>query len=429
MSFSWGVLGPDVLESQRRTRGLGLNAAVRSYNELAVPGMGNVWFGKQLFLALLGISVAEKFRKQGRRASNIETANAIEALACTYALRTGQVEDESRVRGKRKLPRDTVPAFSQARKPGFYVTIPMRMETVQALLALQFVEKTSERFNAYSVAEAGQGRAFLREACLAYPKVETTLLQWMSGNPLPKKSAAFESLLMPHIPLAPKALEVLYEGLVSDKDSNHSTRRHDALQWVATLGKRGHTDWEKQPRALGEAHWNDLRAGAYFFRLRDAALFLLDAIEAGMQPTDTLMLEDAARRGDVPAKIAALREYAEGFLAFEAARPHADAFSPVRPYADAVAFATECSEKNAPVLLKNLLERDERCLCHRDGRVIPGPAFRGESIAKAHTDSSEENTAPSEQQEPPLPEGISHRIRNMYWLSREIFNQTAEARK
>ena len=59
---SWGLLGPESLVGERRTRTLGLGASVRAFNDLAVPGLGGVWFGKQLFLALLGIQVAQRAR-------------------------------------------------------------------------------------------------------------------------------------------------------------------------------------------------------------------------------------------------------------------------------------------------------------------------------------------------------------------------------
>ncbi|MEH6344647.1 MAG: hypothetical protein V7785_06145 [Bermanella sp.] len=43
-SLNWGLFGPEKLESARRTRALGLGACVSNFHELAVPGMGSVWF-------------------------------------------------------------------------------------------------------------------------------------------------------------------------------------------------------------------------------------------------------------------------------------------------------------------------------------------------------------------------------------------------
>ena len=46
---TWGLLGPESIAIERRTRTLNLGACVRTFNDLAVPGLGGVWFGKQLF--------------------------------------------------------------------------------------------------------------------------------------------------------------------------------------------------------------------------------------------------------------------------------------------------------------------------------------------------------------------------------------------
>ncbi len=82
----WGLLGPEHIAIERRTRTLNLGACVRAFNDLAVPGFGGVWFGKQLFLATLGIAIAEHVRQSGKRVTNIEVANAVEALGCWLAL-------------------------------------------------------------------------------------------------------------------------------------------------------------------------------------------------------------------------------------------------------------------------------------------------------------------------------------------------------
>ncbi len=85
MEGAWGLLGPEFLPNARRTRTLGLGASVRSFNDLAVPGLGGVWYGKQLLLATLGVAVAEEARSLGAKVQNVEMANAIEALACWLA--------------------------------------------------------------------------------------------------------------------------------------------------------------------------------------------------------------------------------------------------------------------------------------------------------------------------------------------------------
>jgi hypothetical protein len=86
---SWGLLGPLHVVGERRPRTLGLASVVRRFNDLAVPGMGGIWFAKPLLLSLLGISIATRTSRP-----NIEVANAVEALACWLAFKgNGWVRD------------------------------------------------------------------------------------------------------------------------------------------------------------------------------------------------------------------------------------------------------------------------------------------------------------------------------------------------
>ncbi len=135
--MGWGLLGPEQLAGSRRTRTLGLAAAVRNFNQLAVPGLGGVWFGKQLVLPTLGVIVADRLRRAGRSAKPIEIANAVEALACWCAFKINGWQRDSRLRGVQKLAGKNSLTFTQLRRHGFYVTQPMRMATVQALSDLR----------------------------------------------------------------------------------------------------------------------------------------------------------------------------------------------------------------------------------------------------------------------------------------------------
>ncbi len=146
---TWGLLGPEFLPDSRRTRTLGLGATVRLFNDLAVPGLGGVWYGKQLLLATLGVAVAEEARSRKAKVQNIEVANAIEALACWLAFKKNGWSRDARLRGNTKLQHKKDFSFQSVRQRNFYVTQPMRMATVQALPALGFVESDGAKFNAF----------------------------------------------------------------------------------------------------------------------------------------------------------------------------------------------------------------------------------------------------------------------------------------
>jgi hypothetical protein len=180
--IEWGLLGPEKLASERRTRTLGVGASVRSFNDLAVPGLGGVWFGKQLFLPTLGVALAEQARASGKRIQNIETANAIEALACWLGLNSNGWQSDARLHGRSKMEGKNDLSFAVVRKRGFYITKPMRMATVQPLPALGLVEAEGSRFSAFACSP--EGRGFIDTQCADYSKrnIIDYLLGWIRGE-------------------------------------------------------------------------------------------------------------------------------------------------------------------------------------------------------------------------------------------------------
>ncbi len=147
--LTWGLLGPESISNERRTRTLGLSSAVRKFNDLAVPGMGGVWFAKQLLLPVLGISIAERLRRDGTNIQNIQVANAVEALSCWLSLNKNGWRSEPRLRGATKMRERSQSDFATVRKSSFYVSTPMRASAVQPLPSLGLIEARGERFNAF----------------------------------------------------------------------------------------------------------------------------------------------------------------------------------------------------------------------------------------------------------------------------------------
>jgi len=211
-AIAWGLLGPEMLASERRTRTLGLGATVRSYNDLAVPGLGGVWFGKQLLLATLGIAIAERVRNSGKRVQNIEVTNAVEALACWLALDSTGWKRDPRLRGALKLSGRKDLSFATVCKRSFYVTQPMRQATVQPLRALGLVESNGERFNAFRC--TNHGEAFIDAAWAAFKphkrSVLDHLVMWArSIHDDAKNSSELRRALSPLEPMSESAREFL----------------------------------------------------------------------------------------------------------------------------------------------------------------------------------------------------------------------------
>lgn len=423
---SWGLLGPEVVGSERRTRTLGVGASVRNFNDLAVPGLGGVWFAKQLFLATLGVALAERVGKAIRPpARNIETANAVEALACWFALDSNKWRSDPRVRGATKMrSRATLSelAFAKVRKPGFYVSQPMRMATVQSLPALGFVDTEGGRFSAFSCSQHGHD---LIEAEFSGDndgssqksrKLFETLATWTLSSDEPAKSL---KVLSTRASLSKHARNIVAERLTqgSDKEARDETsRRRAALDWVESIRDTPSSalTWKNKPTQIEEAHWRDLHAGALFFSTRDTAIRVLDGLESHIgNLTERGYSLSAPVPDSVKREMQTLRERAQIFL------------DEKRSDNIANAFCRECVDERDTEVLKCLVERDARVLVLREDKVAPGPAFKGKTTqnSSGSDESAAEQVAAPAQGTIQWPEGISYRVRNLFLLNADLHGE------
>ena len=414
---AWGLTGPDGLITLRRVRTLEVGAAVRQFNELAVPGMGSIWAGRQLLWPLLGIAAAG-IARTSTAVSNIEAANAVEAVACWMALKAGDWQRDARIRGAQKLRGVENPTFQAARRPGFYVTQPMRMSAVQPLLALGLVESQSERFNAYRLAEAGE--ALLETACEPYTKcwyghgVVSTVAQWFTSNPV--RVGHIDTLrdaITPLAPLPKLAAQALREQLAGRSDAN-SLRRRAALAWVRACQDPAHPieAWDGgAPAQLDATHWADLRAGARFFRARAAALATLDACERVMGPAGTPLTLHEPLPASVHACLKEAQTAASAFLAVaEGGKYHLSGFQ----------LCVELASLESAEVLRRLVARDGRVLRLSGNEAIPAMAFDGGTAAdEADAPYGDEATAELADRIR-LPAGISSRMRNLFLLDLDL---------
>ncbi|MGF6296378.1 hypothetical protein [Paraburkholderia youngii] len=424
MTLSWGLLGPGILTGERRVRTLGVSASVRNFNELAVPGLGGVWFGKQLMLATLGVKVAQGARAQRREVTNIETANAIEALACWLGFSRNDWQAVPRLRGVNKMRGVTQDAliFRRLREQKFYVTQPMRMSTVEALPSLGLVDATGARFNTFACTEAGE--AFIAAACAhAHPNRRTVadhLIDWTGSTRAIGSLDKLASVLMPTLPLPERARALLVERLRSrgrNESSDMHQRRCDVLDWVEAIRLKPSVsiDWDNRPVAIRrDAHWNDLRAGAFFTLARDAALDVLDALEAQIGQNDksgkgrVLSLRDALH-DSIRVKFETLRRAAQRFRT----EKHTDA--------EANRFCDDCLLPDDKRLLRELVKRDGRVLRLRGDDVVPGSAYQGREQREAgpgRNDAEAEAVAPDTSID--WPTGLSFRVRNLFLLNADL---------
>lgn len=413
-SNPWGLMGPDGLAAVRRVRTLDVGAAVRQFNELAVPGMGSIWTGRQLLWPLLGIVAASQAR-EGMHVSNIEAANAVEALACRMALEANEWKRDARLRGAQKLRGTANLTFQAMRRPGFYVTQPMRMAAVQPLLALGLVDSDSERFNAYRVSAAG--KALLDAACAPYAEcwygngVVDTLTKWVAGSPAQVAyNPLIEEAITPLAPLPEYAAEVLRERLSGRSDKN-SLRRRAALAWVRRMQDEPGQDWDAPaPPEISPAHWADLRAGARFFGARDAAMAVLDSCERIMGPAAHPLSLLASLPEPVCIALDAARTAATDFLAVAVGANY---------HPSGVQFCRELLASERTQALLRLVARDGRVLRLNGHDIVPGMAFDGGAAVEIEDQDGDEATADFSDRIR-LPAGMSFRIRNLYLLELDL---------
>lgn len=417
MDMSWGLLGPAVIANERRVRTLGLGAVVRRFNERTVPGIGGVWYGKQLLIAALGIQVATQARDAGIRVSNVECANAIEALACWLALKRQHHAPEARLRGSTKLPTDHHMDFKSVRRKSFYVSQPMRVGTTLALPSLGLVRADSQRFNAYELTR--EGEAVLNAAFSDYRpfnnELVAHLLAWVKGRDAGLTSSMLADALSPCTPMAARAGEALRARLIcgaATEDVEDTQRRRAALAWVE-LARLEPTAWrwEACPAQITPQHWTDMQTGAKLFATRDAALRVLNALETQVSGTSNEVLSLRSTPSiQLAAAISLLRVNAKSFLEMT----HVDR--------EAESFCRECVQDSDANLLKCLVERDGRVLRLSGTDVRPGSAFRRNPTPTGQNSGTDDNQGPQPSGSDPLawPQDISHRIQNLYLLNLDL---------
>jgi hypothetical protein len=420
---TWGLLGPEKLASERRTRTLELGAAVRTFNDLAFPGLGGVWFGKQIFLAALGVAVAERVRDSGRQASNVEVANAIEALACWLALDSNGWKSDPRLRGARKLRRKIKLAFSKVRRRGFYVTAPMRQVTIQPLKEFGLVDSSRERFNSFQSNTIGS--EFVDLVCHELKpyrrSVVDHLTHWVGGEIGKVQTPTLCAALSPLEPLPQIASDFLRHRIVSGGDGD-ANRRQNSFAWANRLKRKGATppDWDDKPPMLDEHHWNDLRAGAKFFLARDSAISLLNQVEVEVGNSSQRKLNlDKQLPSVIVEACQELRKVAVAFLDLE--------YDPTTDTA-ATRFSRECSGDSNVQIIENLLIRDGHVLRQSGRSVSPGVAFRGHLSREVHIARSDEEDGEETETstEVSFPKGTSNRAYRMFLLNLDLDGELDE---
>jgi hypothetical protein len=219
--------------------------------------------------------------------------------------------------------------------------------------------------------------------------------------------------------LQPDARALVRDKLCEGAGRNpEAARRKNALAWVRSIDVKNPAGWEAKPSVLEANHWHDLRLGARFFTARNAAVDVLNAIEAQMAPlaAPKLAADGAHELSPVQQRLGALREAAQHFL---------DEGTDPTEGRMATAFCYECVEADPAAIIRNLVKRDDRVLRLVGSDVLPGAAF---SLQPQAETSDEEGEGPGADNagRVPVPADISGRISNLYLLELDLQGQLGE---
>ena len=125
---------------------------------------------------------------------------------------------------------------------------------------------------------------------------------------------------------------------------------------------------------------------------------------------------DAAVPELIADKIVPLQKHARTFLD--------DNYDP-SPAKEATRFCLECIEPSGTRLLEKLVSRDGHVLHQRGSEILPSVAFQGNPVKPpvAARSPEEDGAETGLAQVIPLPEGISHRVRNLFLLNLDLHGE------
>jgi hypothetical protein len=383
----WGILAPDTIISQRRQQNLGLASAVRHFNDRSVPGLGGMWFPMPILWSVLAVSIAEELG-----VSALPVGNAFEALMMRQATKEGLAD--RRVRGVRKMQGLEDWSFKNLKRRGTYVVQPIRMAMVQPLVALGFVR--GSRYGAFTIHTAGTQMLNL-PVIANYRQV---LSAWAHG----KKPRGLNKVIADLSPTSVVPYEVrklILARLIRGDDQSASRRR--ALVELGIGPSASQLDAVEPLSGITADHWADLRAGAAFMDLRNAALAVLYRLEERLlqlrDANEAALLSADETSKAVGEALAELRQFARQLGARIDAADEASSRK----------FLSEVRGLPDHQLLQKLAERDGTVIRWRDGRIGLGPAAGEMPSIDASEPSNDAEFAPQ-----------LFRLYNLHCLSTEL---------
>jgi hypothetical protein len=419
---TWYAAAPSELRSERRTLDLGLRPALRHYTDLVVPGLGRVWFVRQLSWAVAGLRLSTEPADDFRRHSPTSCALGIEALACKLAYEDGA--QLSRVIGTRAFARDEndpdTRSFQALTQREHYVLNSYRSGTVRALTSAAVGARPAglgfshgSRFSAMVLTPPGDelAGAFL-EIPAGKSRVRDHLRRWIGGGTVPTNSPALCRALHPQAPTATErklvahrlvhvdSLDARKRGALARLLVRHSDP--PPLSAILSALRRGNAERRQQA--------DEIVLAFAFGAMLERAQRLIGAVTVAMErnlATDSAVL---VRRAAVREAVGALREAARDY-----ARLERD--DPTKGHATAHRFANRLESLADPALLQFVASRDGKIVRAGDsGEVVCGPLFTTMLTLDAEQDADDDGATDPEAKAGGRTFGLS----NLHSLARDL---------
>jgi hypothetical protein len=318
MTSVWFSPAPSEIAVSRISLDFDLRAADLFFRELVVPGLGRIWFARQLSWPLAALALHEEFASRGSNAPKpTAICHGIEALACKLQYKANPDQDtrSRRILGSRAFGRDEnleVWTFQQLHQRRNYVQNTHRQAATRAISVergLGFAR--GSRFDLLELEQVGRD---LANAFLDQPVGQggTTLRRWLVGwlrgeRQLPPSHNSFLPAFSPEHPTPEERERVQARLLDADTEGTKEAKekRQRLARAVGRAVKMRDIEGDVVVRLRKAGHHeqaNEVIAarafGAVLDRARDAVASLTHKVEPARGGVNlaTLVTEPSSAR-------------------------------------------------------------------------------------------------------------------------------------
>ena len=424
MTSVWFSPAPSEINVSRISLDFDLRAADLFFRELVVPGLGRIWFARQLSWPLAALVLHEELGNRGSNAPNpTAICHGIEALACKlqYAANPDQATRSRRILGSRAFGRDEnlgVWTFQQLHQRRSYVQNTHRQAATRAvnverglgfargsrfdLLELEPVGR--DLANAFLKQHVGQGGTTLR----------TWLVGWLRGEKgLPAARNSFLQALSPECPTQEERNSV--RSRLLGADTHNSTGAKEKRQRLASVVGRAANMREiegdvvvRLRKAGHDEQANEVIAARAFGAVLDRARAAVASLTHKVEPArGGVQIATLATDPDVRHAFKDLRSAADNYV------NKANTARVNEPTSRAFAGTIAAADNGEAIRL--MVRHAGEVLTLADGSVVRGALFRVVDAAD-ETGDLEDGAASIE----PDRTGRTFRIANFHSLLRDV---------